>query len=344
MNTIRPIRSLVVPIVLAIALVGGCDSKQPASNPTASRVVIVSIDGLRPDVMLRANMPQIRALMRVGSFTLWARTTEVSITLPSHVSMLTGVVPDRHGIWWNTDPPKQAIHSPYVPTIFELAKKRGLITALAVGKSKFDVLDKPGTLDAAYFPDDYANALQVAERAVEFIKTRKPDLLFVHFPDVDAAGHGSGWGSVAQIEAAEGCDRALGLVLAALRSAKLYETTAIILTADHGGAGHSHGAEDPRSRHIPWIISGPGIKQNLDLTTLGDLAVNTEDTFATACYLLHIPVDEDSDGKPILQVLESIKEPEGELMYSASPSATTKPLADAGAGKSPTNHLPFRPK
>ena len=39
-----------------------------------------------------------RALMHRGSFTMWAQTTAVSVTLPSHVSMLTGVPPSMHGI------------------------------------------------------------------------------------------------------------------------------------------------------------------------------------------------------------------------------------------------------
>jgi hypothetical protein len=80
--------------------------------------------------------------------------------------------------------------------------------------------------------------------------------------------------------------------------------TAIILSADHGGAGRTHGADDARSRHIPWILSGPGIRKNFDLTALPELEVNTYDTFATACYLLNIPVKTKIDGKPIVEAIE----------------------------------------
>ena len=52
--------------------------------------------------------------------------------------------------------------------------------------------------------------------------------------------------------------------------------------------------------HIPWIISGPGVRQNYDLTLDKDLNVRTYDTFATACYVLGLPVPPDSDGKPVL--------------------------------------------
>src|SRR4051812_6667025 len=213
-------------------LLGGCDRSPKQARPAVEHVVIVSIDGLRPDMMLRANAPVMKSLMRSGCYTMWARTTEVSITLPSHVSMLTGVVPERHAIWWNTELDKQYMRYPAVPTIFELAKARGLTTALAVGKGKLEALGKPGSLDWAYWPDSYAQALQVAEEASTIIQQHRPQLFFIHFPDVDAAGHGSGWGSRQQAQAVERCDQALGIVVAALHHAGIWDKTAIIVTSD----------------------------------------------------------------------------------------------------------------
>src|SRR3712207_159213 len=53
------------------------------SHPVAAidRAVIVSVDGLRPDLLARADAPNLRRLMRSGSFTLWASTTAASVTL-----------------------------------------------------------------------------------------------------------------------------------------------------------------------------------------------------------------------------------------------------------------------
>jgi len=44
-----------------------------------------------------------------------------------------------------------------------------------------------------------------------------------------------------------------------VRDLNLEERTLLILTADHGGAGRTHAADDARSRTIPWIIVGPGV-------------------------------------------------------------------------------------
>jgi hypothetical protein len=74
------------------------------------------------------------------------------------------------------------------------------------------------------------------------------------------------------------------------------------VSADHGGAGKSHGADDPRSRFIPWIAVGPGVCANVDLTIHANLAVRTEDTFATAAYVLGITTSKPVDGKPVMEI------------------------------------------
>src|SRR4051812_11186656 len=73
----------------------------PETKPIVSRMLIISIDGCRPDLLLRADAPTIHGLLPQSTFTLWARTVPHAITLPAHVSMLTGVVPRKHEVEWN---------------------------------------------------------------------------------------------------------------------------------------------------------------------------------------------------------------------------------------------------
>ncbi len=311
----RRIRVVLAVLICALARVG---TARPTSRPIEQlqHVVIISVDGLRPDLALRANTPFIHTLMGEGCFSFWARTTAESVTLPSHTSMLTGVVPIKHEIQWNKDLPLIHPVYPAFPTIFELAKQAGYTTAMAAGKSKFINLAKPGTLDWQFVPDtEKIEDPAVADEAVRMIREHQPDVLFIHFPSVDNAGHAKGWSSPEQMTAIAGADACIGRVLAALDEQKLRESTFILVTSDHGGAGKLHGPDDARSRHIPWIVVGPGIREGLDLTIYGDLVIDTEDTFATTAYLLGIPVLRPVDGHPVMQIIDRSGQ---ELMHAHS--------------------------
>src|SRR5690242_8821085 len=85
--------------------------------PEAEHVLLISIDGCRPDVLLRAKTPNVHKLVESGSYTFWARTIPPAITLPAHASMLTGVTPEKHGITWNKQVEDADIARPKVPTI-----------------------------------------------------------------------------------------------------------------------------------------------------------------------------------------------------------------------------------
>lgn len=283
----------------------------PASANAARRVLIVSIDGLRPDVALRADMPALRSLMARGSFTMYAATTDVAVTLPSHVSMLTGVTPAKHGITYNSDPKPGDLAAPLRPTLFEIAHRAGLTTAMAAGKGKFSVLAGPGTLDTSFVPPrgGMASDSIVAAAAACWIATRRPQVLFVHLPGPDLVGHASGWGSPAQVAAAAAADRALGQVLGALVRAGLADSTLVIVSADHGGAGTTHGGLDARSHFIPWIAAGPGVRRDYDLTRVPALQVRTEDTFATAAAWLGLVIGKPVDGQAVTEIFEGQPQP-----------------------------------
>ncbi len=318
---------LLAAVCLCTSMVArAADPTPPPPVPkVATRALVISIDGLRPDLLLRANTPNIHALLDAASFSFWARTTELSITLPSHTSMLTGVVPKTHGIQFNNDGGPDDPIAPSVPTLFQLAHRAGYSTALVAGKSKFHILAKDTTYSQYpprkhEFTDD-----ETATRAAELILAHAPDVMFVHFGDVDAAGHSVGWGSAEQMAAIARADAAVGMVLTALKIKKLYQSTVIIISADHGGTGRWHGPNDPRARTIPWIALGPGIKANNDLSAIRDLSINTEDTFATVCALLGITVPGAIDGKPVWQSLQPPTPTAGATFPTQSASAPFTP-------------------
>lgn len=296
-----------------IALLLGGVSPRPGEAarpiPQISRVLVVSVDGLRPDLVLRANAPVMQGMLAGGTFTLWANTTDLAVTLPSHTSMLTGVPPTKHGITWNSAQPAGHRIYPAWPTIFEIARNAGLTTAMAAGKSKFSTLAKPGSLSLSFVPDSSITPDSIVTRiAVDWIERSAPQVLFVHLPDVDATGHGEGWGSPQQLAAVGEADRCIGRIVDAIRARGLQDSTFVLVTADHGGAGKTHGPDDPRSRMIPWIATGPGVCRGVDLTTNADLTVRTEDTFATLCYVLGLAPPKPVDGRSVTKIFCDTRE------------------------------------
>ena len=170
--------------------------------------------------------------------------------------------------------------------------------AKAADKNDGGELNRHGKVDKVDNNDD------VTDAAVKIELEHKPNVLYVHLPSTDNAGHKYGWASPKYMAAMRDADVCVGRLLAAVDQAGETGHTWVLVTADHGGAGRGHGPDDPRSRHIPWICVGPGIRRGLDLTTYGNLTVDTEDTFATACYLLGIPIVRKVEGKPITEVVE----------------------------------------
>lgn len=275
--------------------------------PAIQRAVLISVDGMRPDLIYRAKATHLIALLERSAFTLWGQTSEIPITLPSHTSMVTGVKPSRHGITYNE------FHEgtyPLYPTIFEEGRAAGLTTAFVTGKAKLQVIARPGSLTWQFIEDAYDDT--VADEACRMIRINQPGILMIHFRGCDYGGHFHGWGSPEQLEVLHQIDAGIGRIIATLDEQKLTDTTFLLVTADHGGAGTGHGNE-PRGNAIPWIASGPGLRKGFDLDRLGYVTVHTEDTFATICLLLGIPIHPDIDGTPIRQIIDP---PAGsELMF-----------------------------
>jgi hypothetical protein len=259
-----------------------------------SHVVIISIDGLRPDALDLTDTPTLDSLRARGAYSPRAQTISLSITLPSHASMLTGMTPDKHGILWGL---------PYIgwpgmngPSLFSVAHDAGLSTAMVFGKEKLNYLVLPNSVDTLIGAD--VGDTEVKTRAVEVIEAGLPNVLFIHFPDIDRVGHNYGWLSTNQLQSVTFVDGLIGELVTALDRGGYQSSTLLIITADHGGHGNSHGDDSPEDRAIPWLAVGPGVRAGVILTT----AINTYDTAATAAYALKLPLPENWDGQPVQEI------------------------------------------
>jgi predicted AlkP superfamily pyrophosphatase or phosphodiesterase len=114
-----------------------------AAPATASPVLLISVDGLRPADVLEADkrgvaVPNLRALMKAGAYAAGVTGVTPTLTYPSHTTLLTGVSPARHGVGNNLSFDPLNINQVgwdwyaadiRVPTLWSAARAAGLHTA-----------------------------------------------------------------------------------------------------------------------------------------------------------------------------------------------------------------------
>ena len=289
------------------ALLAGQGLLFAAGALPVQNVFIISFDQGDPDLIQQSEMPVFHKMAAEGAHSWNAFTIVPSSTLPSHTSMLTGVGIQKHQVLWNEYAPEKGLVK--VPTIFSLAKSRGLKTAMFVGKEKFKHLLLSGSVDTFVWPQPEDGALAVAKAFAEQVKTLKPNLCFIHFRDPDTEGHKYGSHSPEKKQALADCDQALGIIKNAIADAGL-NNSVIILTADHGShdvknsngkiAG-THGSAETSDVVIPWVAWGKGVKKNYTITA----PIIQYDTAATALWLLNVPLPEHFWGRPATSAFDA---------------------------------------
>ncbi len=275
----------------------------PPAGHVTDHVLIISIDGLRPDAIEKFGATTLQRLMREGSYSRDAQTILPSTTLPSHTSMLTGVDADVHGVLFNTD--RTGTVAPLdVPTVFGLAHAAGFRTAAFFSKGKLQHLHVPKTLDYVRSLDSRVSWLGSAKRTVDevarHLTTSSPNLVFVHIAEPDFAGHLFGWMGRSYGRAVVHADQAVALLLEHATARFGAKEFTVIVTADHGGHARTHGTADALDTTIPWIVWGEGVRANASLSP-----VRTTDTAATALWLLGVPVPDAWTGRVVGEAFDT---------------------------------------
>jgi predicted AlkP superfamily pyrophosphatase or phosphodiesterase len=259
-------------------------------------VLLVSIDGMRPDGLQQAHTPTIDALIARGSHTLVAQTVMPSVTLPAHTSMFRSVLPERHGITDNIWIPMARP----VPSIVDLIAHADRAAAAFHCWEQLRDLAAPGSLDHSFYlnyssnPDVHIDRA-VAVAAAEYLRRKRPAFVFLYLGVTDEIGHKHGWMSPEYLAAIADADSALNIVVDTLNSCGYLDTTTIIVQSDHGGHDQTHGTNRPEDMTIPWIIAGPDTRVGHTIQT----PVHITDTAATIAHLLGLRPDKAWTGKPI---------------------------------------------
>lgn len=221
------------------------------------RVVLLVIDGLRPDAVSPALMPSLATLAASG-WSTEGRTVRPSVTVAALTSLATGVSPERHGLVAARLPSVAALRA-LRPLPLVLKQHRHLTRIVAgplppahrlLGRT---LLGLAGVGSLVTAPGEPRELALVAEREHARIAA---GLTIIYVSNCDRAGHRDGWMSRRYLEAARAADEAV----AVLTGEVLPDETAVLLvTADHGGGGVAptdHDMPHPTNDAIPIVAAG----------------------------------------------------------------------------------------
>ncbi|MBP5319912.1 MAG: alkaline phosphatase family protein [Kiritimatiellae bacterium] len=252
-------------------LMSGWAAEARADGARRPMVLMVMFDGMRADAIEAARMPNLANLRagawQVGYRAAWTVTGQTvpdaaPNSAPNHVSLATGVVASKHGVSSNGST-AEGNYARYPTWLKRVVDEKPGAKALFVYSWDEDATLGPAEGVTFLGQSDAQNAVTLAETLAS---EGAPDatLYFINLPD--DGGHDAGFypHSDEYLAALAEADTCLGRCLAAIGQRPTFaeEDWLILVTADHGGYGKTHGQESGRQAHtVPIVISGRNVAE-----------------------------------------------------------------------------------
>ncbi len=265
-------------------------------------VLVIGIDGLGGAYLGDIETPVLDALAADSVATMAMQNALPTMSAPNWMSMIAGSSPDQHGVLSNGWSPGD---SQPTPTFFAVVREQlpGAKIGIFHDWGAFEELVEPGVATHIESPGDEHETMVAA---LAWMKAERPELLFVHLDHVDHAGHLHGWGGDDYVDAVEFADVLVGDALAALEVAGMLPYTAILVSADHGGDGLSHGDDTSLERPIPLIFRAPQVSE-----TAVTRELRIFDIAPTVVALFGLQAPSSWIGRPIVEGLVGAELPLG---------------------------------
>ena len=321
------IKIVSVALVLLVAGLSSCGSPSPdppaSSDPASNRVpvVLVTIDTLRADRLSEGGpMPRLWELAARG-YRFTTVHAPAPLTLPSHVTILTGLGLQHHGVRDNIG---YALPDD-VPTVAKEFSASGWATAAFVGgypldhafglARGFDLYDDTMTRTPADGREGHTErrADEVVDAALGWLSGRGdgPFFLWVHVFDAhdpyEAPAPFGGRHAEPYDDEVAYVDDALGRLFDALTTRE-GQAPWIVVTADHGEALGEHGESThcvflyDSTIRVPLVIVPPG---GAPTPRVVETAVSLVDVAPTILEAAGLPALDYADGWSLMPELRS---------------------------------------
>ncbi|MFB8105825.1 HAD-IA family hydrolase [Streptomyces sp. NPDC056007] len=240
--------------------------------PRARRVLVVGIDGVRLDTLVRVATPHLDTVADAG-FLAPVTVEESTPTMsgPCWATIVTGVRVAKHGVWSNDFSGHRLGVFPDFTT--RLARQDGRRTYVAAAWEPLVTVADGGPMfrrptrlthhaPAADSPQAWEDADEATVRdAVAVLTHEDPEASFVYLGAPDETAHHLGCGTAYE-ESITGADRRLGRLLTTLRTRPTYaeEAWTVLVVTDHGHRGEGgHGGAGEAERTAWLACAGPDI-------------------------------------------------------------------------------------
>lgn len=251
-------------LIAGLALASVCTSWVYAGEFGNKHTLVIGIDGCRPDALQAASTPNIDAIISSGAVTYKAFAGGVQGTAsqqatssgPGWASICTGVWTNKHGVTNNSFTGSDFTNYPHFFSRIHETNPNAKLSSIVVWDPINDFIEKDSS-NAADYALETATDQEMVNAAISHLGSTDPDVIFVHFDDVDHAGHGYGYSieKPQYINSIQGVDTEIGSIVSAIQNRPNYasEDWQIIITTDHGGIGSGHGGQTTDERTIFFI-------------------------------------------------------------------------------------------
>jgi hypothetical protein len=282
--------------LLTIVQTGACATialaaPGPGGNGTfgSRRALIIGIDGVRADALKKlvetGAAPNFKSLIDHGSVTwnayaggnIGTPTQQATNSGPGWSSILTGTWVNKHGTTSNTFTGRNYTTYPHFFSRIRTTHSDASLSSLVVW-SPIDDYIVQDSASSADFRSKSANDILLTSATVARLTGSNPDVVFVHFDEVDHVGHASGYGPTLTpyLNAVSTVDSQVGQMMDAIESRPQFaqEDWLYVVTTDHGGLGTSHGGQTADERTIFIIASGGDVPRgSVSSQSIGHTAV-----------------------------------------------------------------------
>lgn len=263
--------------------------------PAIRRVVLLIIDGLRPEAVTPTLMPSLATLAE-SAWSCEGRTVRPSATVPALVSLATGIPPERHGLLEARLPALGALIG--VRPLPVVLKRYGHLTRIVsgplpvphrvLGRTLLGLAGVSSLVTASLGPREL---IRLGEKENARLAA---SLMIVYLNQCDRAGHSKGWMSPAYLEAVREVDGAVGELADAFL---VQDDSLLLVTADHGGGGvvpTDHDMPHPINDTIPMVAAGTRV-----IPGRGAAGVSLLDLPPTILRALSVPVPRSYVGRAL---------------------------------------------